>query len=326
MAPRPAHRHRDPRVAHRREAHPEPALKASIQTLLERLYRQAKADRWRLPQTAFLYALETSCRKAFAGREPGSRELSRYLFSLHLEDLSLACACAEGHAAAWDHFVLQMRPVLYHAADALDPSGGARELADSLYADLYGVNDQGEPRQSLLRYFHGRSSLGTWLRAVLAQRHVDRLRVHRRMEPLSDEVHEGIAPGVVADPDCRHLIGVLRPSFERALRALEPRERLRLACYYAQELTLAETGRVLHEHEATVSRQLARTRARLRESITTDLQALGLIDAQIARCFECATEQETGINLDRILRDGSPPDPQVTPAGVARKLPLKRSI
>ena len=43
----------------------------------------------------------------------------------------------------------------------------AEELADSLFAELYGLS--AEKRGSLLRYFHGRSSLKTWLRAVLAQ-------------------------------------------------------------------------------------------------------------------------------------------------------------
>src|SRR5207237_6596495 len=81
----------------------------------------------------------------------------------------------------------EYRPILYRAADALDPGGGARELADSLYGDLYGVADREGERRSLFRYFQGRSSLATWLRAVLAQRYVDRLRAARRLAPLPDE-------------------------------------------------------------------------------------------------------------------------------------------
>src|SRR5687767_4681494 len=156
--------------------------------LADRLYRQAKAERWRVPPAAFSAALETSCAKAFPSGGATPRDVSRYLSSLHLEDLALACACVLGDAAAWDHFVLEMRPGLYRAADALDSSGTARELADSLYADLYGLDQRGGVRQSLLRYFHGRSSLATWLRAVLAQRHVDRVRVDRRIEPLPEEL------------------------------------------------------------------------------------------------------------------------------------------
>ena len=92
--------------------------------LVERLYRQAKGERWRAPRARFAQALESSAERAFAGRSPDSRELERYLASLHLEDLALACACAAGDEEAWEHFVLEQRPLLYRAADALDPSGG----------------------------------------------------------------------------------------------------------------------------------------------------------------------------------------------------------
>jgi RNA polymerase sigma factor (sigma-70 family) len=268
--------------------------------LAERLYRDAKAERWRLPHAAFAAALETSCAKAFPAGDPTPRELSKYLSSLHLEDLALACACVLGDGAAWDHFVLEMRPGLYRAADALDPSGTARELADSLYADLYGLDQRGGARQSLLRYFHGRSSLATWLRAVLAQRHVDRVRVDRRIEPLPDEL-PGRASPAAADPECVRLVDVLRSSLQRTVAQLEPRDRLRLGCYYAQQLTLAQTGKLLKEHEATVSRQLARTRKIIREGVEEDLRSRGLNGAQIARCFECATEDVGATDLDEIL-------------------------
>jgi DNA-directed RNA polymerase specialized sigma24 family protein len=126
--------------------------------------------------------------------------------ALHVEDLALARRCAAGDENAWERFVLEYRPVLYRAADALDPSGGAREVADSLYAELYGLEVRGGERRSLLQYFHGRSSLATWLRAVLAQRYVDRIRAGRRFESLSDEVDAQPAAPQTApalDPD-RH--------------------------------------------------------------------------------------------------------------------------
>jgi RNA polymerase sigma factor (sigma-70 family) len=277
--------------------HPASRVDAAV---AERLYREAKAERWRLPQAAFTAALETSCAKAFSGGEPTARELSRYLDALHLEDLALACACAVGDGGAWDHFVLEMRPGLYRAADALDPSGAARELADSLYGDLYGLDHRGGARQSLLRYFHGRSSLATWLRAVLAQRHVDRVRVDRRTEPLPDELPASLSRAA-PDPECAGLVEMLRLALGVALGRLDPRDRLRLACYYAQQLTLSQTGKLLKEHEATTSRQLARTRKRVREAVEQDLRSGGLNDAQIVRCFECAVEDVGATSLDEML-------------------------
>jgi RNA polymerase sigma factor (sigma-70 family) len=267
--------------------------------LAERLYRQAKGDRWRLPKAAFTAALEASCAKAFAGSRAAPRKLSQYLSSLHLEDLALASACALGDSTAWDHFVMEMRPALYRAADALDPSGAARELADSLYAELYGVDGRGGARQSLLRYFHGRSSLITWLRAVLSQRYVDRVRMEHRTVPLPEGLRGSARP--LADSECVRLVEVLHAALKTAIARLEPRDRLRLSCYYAQQLTLAQTGSLLKEHEATTSRQLARTRRIVREGVERELGARGLNDVQIARCFECATEDVGAMTLEDIL-------------------------
>src|SRR5262245_49172424 len=139
------------------------------EALVRRLHARAKAERWALSLESFSYALEASASRAFSGGPPSSRALTRYLESLHLEDLALACACSLGNEAAWEHFIRDHRPVLYRAADQIDPTGGAREVADSLYADLYGLGTRARERQSLFRYFHGRSSMATWLRAVLVQ-------------------------------------------------------------------------------------------------------------------------------------------------------------
>ncbi len=89
----------------------------------------------------------------------------------------------------------EYRPVLYRSADAIDPGGGARELADSIYADLFGLQERDGERRSLFRYFHGRSSLATWLRAVLAQRLVDRVRSTRRLTPLDSAAKRTSAAG-----------------------------------------------------------------------------------------------------------------------------------
>jgi RNA polymerase sigma-70 factor (ECF subfamily) len=271
--------------------------------LVRRLFGRARADRWSLSVEAFSDALQAS---ADAKGIP-ARELEKYWSSLHLEDLALACACAAGDAAAWDHFMREQRPVLYRAADALDPSGGARELADSLYGDLYGLRGSNSGRQSLFRYFHGRSSLSTWLRAVLAQRHVDRARSARRFAPLPEEDAPALAgPSAESDPDRKRYLGLMQQALAHALERLAPRDRLRLGCYYVQDLTLAETGRVLGEHEATASRQLARTRRALRTDVEEYLRAHGDFTGEdVARCFESTAADAGPLDLKRLLREDS---------------------
>jgi RNA polymerase sigma-70 factor, ECF subfamily len=278
--------------------------------VVDRLYRQSRGDRWRVPKDRFAAALDAGAARAASGHGADRRSLDRYLASLHVEDLALACACAAGDEAAWEHFVLTQRPLLYRAADALDPTGGARDLADSLYADLFGLERRGGERQSLFRYFHGRSSLTTWLRAVLAQRWVDHLRAGRRVEPLPDEESAAAvqAPERPIEPDRDRYLGLIRTALERAVASLAARDRLRLACYYAQDLTLAQTGRLLGEHEATSSRQLARTRSTIRDAVERRLGTEdGLSPAEVAECLVYVTEDAGAWDVRALLDQGSAP-------------------
>jgi RNA polymerase sigma-70 factor (ECF subfamily) len=275
------------------------------EALVRRLFRNARAERWDVPLEAFAEALDRSAARAGEGKT--SAEIERYLGSLHLGDLALACACAAGHEAAWEYFVLEYRPALYRAAEAIDRSGSARELADSLYAELYGLRDRDGARQSLFRYFHGRSSLATWLRAVLAQRHVDVVRTHRRFEPLPDEESAAapVSRGAPPDADRRRFLAMIQQALAESVSGLPPRDRLRLGCYYAQEMTLAQIGRLLHEHEGTVSRHLSRTRRAIRDDVERRLRdGYGLGDREIEECFASVMDDVGAIDLAEMLPAG----------------------
>jgi RNA polymerase sigma-70 factor, ECF subfamily len=251
-------------------------------------------------------AVEASLERALRGVEADRREIVRQASALHLEDLALATACTDGHEQAWEHFVREHRPGLYRAADALDPGGGARELADALYGDLFGLQNREGERRSLLVYYHGRSALGTWLRAVLAQRVVDRARANKRLEPLTDRPLATSSPAMSADPERARRVELLGRVLTTAVARLEPRDRQRLSCYYREQLTLAQTGRLLGEHEATVSRQLARTRRVLRGEIEARLRANGLSPDEIAECFEAAVDDVGPLDLGEVFARKNP--------------------
>ena len=261
-------------------------------TLVERLYVDADAARWSTPTSAFRAALAASVEKAFAERTPDRGEVERYVRGLHLADLALACACIAGVDAAWEQLIREHRPALYRAADAIDPTGRARELADALWGDLF---------RNLFRYFHGRSSLTTWLRSVLAQRHVDAVRANRRLEPLADDELTRPAPRAPepGDARCRRLV---QRALEAAIAGLDARDRLRLACYHAQQLTLAETGRLLREHEATVSRRLAQTRRQLRDAVERWMADEGSVPMdEIRPCVRAAVADAGALDLAAML-------------------------
>jgi RNA polymerase sigma-70 factor, ECF subfamily len=258
--------------------------------LAQRLFQKSGGARWGVPLERFTAALEASVTRAAAGKPPDRQSVERHVRALHLEDLALACACAAGHDEAWEHFIREHRPALYRAADALEPGGGARDLADSLYGELYGLSERAGERRSLFAYYHGRSSLATWLRAVLGQRYVDRVRAHRRLEQLPDDPTEAESGSTTPDPDRTRYVTLLGRALQDVVDRLPPRDRLRLCSYYADGLTLAQTGRLLNEHEATVSRQLARTRRTIREQVEARLRESGLTEPEISECFQAAAE------------------------------------
>ncbi len=242
---------------------------------------------------------------------PDARAIHAYLDSLHAADLALACACSDGNAAAWDFFMARYRPELYRAGRAIAGEAAGRELADSLYAELYGLREVDGRRKSLFDYFLGRSKLTTWLHAILAQRHVDGMRRARRTEPLEEgEAGElvytaqqsssgnasgdsfGNSAGSSPEPDRNRYLAILQAVLTAALDALEPRDRLRLAYYYVEGLTLAEIGRLVGEHEATVSRKLERTRREIGKHVERALrQEKKMSAAQLQLCYEYAREE-----------------------------------
>jgi RNA polymerase sigma-70 factor len=290
--------------------------------LVERLYAQANAARWRLSPGHFAVALERSARKGLASGTLAAPQLEAYFGALHLEDLALATACADGDDAAWEHFFSAYRAYLRAAASAIlrckSGSAEACDLADSLFSELHGLAPGEAAERSLFRYFHGRSSLKTWLRAVLAQRHVDSIRAGRRFEELAGDESSDPRPKMSlgpetlpADPHRERYVASFTRALQTALERLEPREKERLRLYYAEERTLAEIGRLLEEHESSVSRHLDRVRRDLRQAVEDILRdglaaangcpaQPGLSDAEIALCFEYSAA-DSPIDLDKLL-------------------------
>jgi RNA polymerase sigma-70 factor, ECF subfamily len=292
---------------------PSPAQFVSV-AMAERLLRKADAPAsWNLTAEQFQVTLERSVARRFCSPPskncPPAPEIERYLDSLHAAELALACACSAGNEAAWEYFVAEYRPGLRHAARSIAGESAARELADSLFGDLFGLRESEGMRRSLFDYFHGRSKLTTWLHAILAQRHVDEIRRTRKTEPLDDPEsdepsgHQHSLPGKnpSPDPERARYLAMTQAAVHAALDALHPRDRLRLAYYYVEELTLLEIGKLLGEHEATASRKLERARQDVRRAVETALrEGKKLSASQLRLCFDYARE-EWPFDLTRVL-------------------------
>jgi RNA polymerase sigma factor (sigma-70 family) len=281
-----------------------PQARLVDERLLDRAFSRSNAPRWNLNRESFARALERSIARRFATEVKTPAGVSDYVDSLNLEELALACACAEGQVSAWAYFIECHRPGLRAAARAIAGDDAGGELADSIYAELYGLEERDGCRRSLFDYFHGRSRLSTWLRSILAQRNVDRARVAKRMrqlEPSDEAVPDTRGATAPADTERARFATLAQRALAVAIRRLAPPDRLRLSSYYLQRLTLAQIGRLMGEHEATVSRKLDRVRRDLRLDVERLLrEEHKLSDGQVQACLDAALE-DVGMDLQDVL-------------------------
>jgi RNA polymerase sigma-70 factor, ECF subfamily len=250
---------------------PAPQAPAEVRVFAAEHYAESGAARFGIDVAGLAAML------AEVIRQRGSETLApEILRSLHLEELVLARACMAGHNGAWEHFLTRYRALMYEAAYAIaHDEAAARALADSLYAELYGIENRGEVRASKLRYYLGRGSLAGWLRTVLAQEYVNQYRRTKRETSLDEALEQGQQFAAETEP-VQVADNRVDAATSAELSALEPEERFVLAAYYLDRRTLAEIAALLHVHESTVSRKLERVTAGLRKRIRKRLMVTGM--------------------------------------------------
>jgi RNA polymerase sigma-70 factor, ECF subfamily len=228
------------------------------------------------------------------------KQQTAFFRSLCVADLALAGACARGNERAWEHFIAIYRQPLTRAAIAIAGSETVgRDLADQLYAELYGLNERDGQRRCPLLSYRGRGSLMGWLRTTLAQRHVDHYRRTRREEPI--EELDAPAPEPLRQTPAREL-SLLEQAIEEAVSGRDAEERYLLAAYYLDEQTLLEIAHVLGVHEATVSRRLHRAAEQIRKQILKNLQRNGMNRRQAQEAMG-ADSRDIEVNLKKLLQN-----------------------
>jgi RNA polymerase sigma-70 factor (ECF subfamily) len=281
--------------------------------LAAELWRGCDAARWGLTRDQFEQILvDAGTAQNFglseaANATPPTRQQQAVFFrSLCVADFALARACARGNERAWEHLVAAYRQPLTRAAIAITGSETLGcDLADQLYAELYGLNVREGQRRCPLLSYRGRGSLMGWLRTTLAQRHVDHYRRTRREEPIgqSNDVDEfdAAAPDPPPQTPAREL-SLLERAIEQAVSSCNAEERYLLAAYYLDGQTLLEIARVLGVHEATVSRRLHRTADQIRKQILKNLQRRGM-SRRAAQEAMGADARDLEVNLKKLLQN-----------------------
>ena len=248
--------------------------------LLDELWQECGAGKWGLERDEFdrilLLAVHGQNLAQAPTRTAFREQQNAFLRSLKLADLVLARACGAGNERAWEQFMAQYGQPLTRAAIAISGSETVgRDLADAFYAELYGLNARDGERKCPLDSYRGRGSLLGWLRTTLAQRFVDHYRRTYREQALDEEVHDAPSFEVMVDPEPA-VLDSLREAVKAALHDQPAEERFLLAAYYVDERTLAEIGKVLHVHEATVSRRLRRAAEAVHKQLMRNLEKGGM--------------------------------------------------
>ena len=253
---------------------------------LAELYQRSRAADVGLSEQEFARILDEIASRYLSPTTTEGDSLA-FCRGLRLEELALARACAAGHERAWEIFLTRYREKLYDAARSITrEDGSARELADSLYADLYGTETREGRRTCKLNYYTGRGSLEGWLRATLAQEYVNRYRRRQREVSLEEKTEAGAQFAAADPPPQPALDSRLVQATDTALAALGAEERFILASYHLDGRTLAEIARSLGVHESTVSRKLEKGVRAVRERIIGELLRRGMSRRQAEEALE----------------------------------------
>lgn len=278
----------------------EPVLGAAVREAIAARYEESGAARFGITPGVFQSWAGGAVARYGAGWS--EREQKELAAGLHVEELVLARACAEGNEDAWRELMARFGAQMHRAAAQMTREEAAgRELADSLWAELYGRENREGRRVSRLESYMGRGSLGGWLRTVLAQRHVDRCRAQRNDASLEEQMEAGVAFAAPAEAEAAAPDARLNAAVSAALQELGSEERFLLAAYYLDGQKLAAIGRQLGVHESTVSRKLEKVTSGLRKRVRKRLMAEGI---ERRRCDELLADldvRDLDVNVGRDL-------------------------
>ena len=257
----------------------------AVLSAVRELFQKSGGARYGLTATVFGQILEQVAVKYAPGAaQPKKLQLWQ---ELRVEELVLARGCAAGHEIAWQDFLTRYREKLYDIARGITKEdSSARDLADSVYADLYGTSERQGQRLSRLSSYMGRGSLEGWLRTVLAQEFINRYRKQKRLVSLEEQGEDGVQFAAVDAAPQGPADGRLGAATDEALEQLAAEDRLVLAAYYLDDRTLTEIGRMIGVHESTISRRLEKLLKALRRQVVAGLQARGMDRSQAEEALE----------------------------------------
>jgi RNA polymerase sigma-70 factor (ECF subfamily) len=280
---------------------PVTRIPAGLEPLIQELYATTEGEALGISCLEFTGFLNEIVGKYLPAGAPAD-EVRALCLTLRVGEIVLCRACAAGNEKAWETFLTRYREKLYDMAYRIArEESAARDLADSLYGDLYGTITRDSVRVSKLITYTGRGSLEGWLRTIMAQEYVNRFRKQRRFTSMEEQTEKGKQfASVDSDPKPGAVDRRLEEATDEALKALSAEDRFILAGYHLDDHTLAEIAAVMRVHESTISRRLEKLTTSLRKAILAGLTRRGMSRRQAEEALETDV-RDLGVDVRKRL-------------------------
>jgi RNA polymerase sigma-70 factor (ECF subfamily) len=190
---------------------------------------------------------------------------------MSLSDTELLLLAREGDAAAFETLIRRHDRFLYRVARSIlvDDYEAEDVVQETFIKAFRGLGD-----------FRGEATLSTWLTRIALNEALARKRSRRSMVDLGtlqNGTKVGIEPSVLIspgqEPEVTAAQGQIRMVLERAIDQLPDDLRTVFVLRQVEELSTADTARVLELKQSTVKTRLHRARRMLRERLGDQLAA-----------------------------------------------------
>lgn len=250
----------------------------------------------------------TAFARFVAERFPETDDPIGTLDALRLDELYLCFASLQGVSKAVAELDKSFISDAVAALRRIGLSDHARDEAlQRARVKLLTGGADGEPK---LTQYSGQGSLAGWIRVVVVRTALNAQRAERRHLPQDDDVLATRIAGDAEDPE----LGIIKARYAESLadavaaafRRLTSEQRNLLRLYVIDKLTLAELGRLHNVDASTISRWLARIRAKLLEDARAHL--LSELSMRPSECESLMRAVQSGLHLtlSRLLATEAP--------------------
>lgn len=229
-----------------------------------------------------------------------------FINKLHTNDLYLSVACAKPADEAWERFIALYQTFIGKVARAVSSTdAAAHAIANRITGHIFLPDGSGCSR---IASYEGRSSLATWLSAILNNLAVEEqsrcIRLDQ-LESLLEILDYAVPHGIDAALRAGKYASVVWDSLTVASKSLSEQERLILVLRYEDGLQGSEIAAILKVHPSTVTRHLQLVYDKLRgETISTLESKHQLSPLAIKECVDDIRENPD-YSILSLLRSGT---------------------